>query len=180
MDTKQTKRLSKFISLILRHQPQKIGLQLNDYGWANVNELIQKSNAFGVKFSKLDLEEVVANNNKQRFSFSDDGSQIRANQGHSIKINLGYEAVAPPETLFHGTATRFLDKIKEGGLQKMKRHHVHLSANRDTAVSVGKRHGKVIVLTIEAKAMYQAGFEFFVSDNGVWLTDHVPTEFIDF
>lgn len=180
MTAKQTKRISKFLSLILRHQPQKINLTLDEYGWTKVDELIQKSNDFGVKFSREELDEVVATNNKKRFSFNEDGTQIRANQGHSIKINLGYKAVEPPKTLFHGTATRFLEDIKKEGLKKMKRHHVHLSADQVTATSVGKRHGKLALLTIQSKAMHDAGYEFFVSENGVWLTDSVPVEFIVF
>ncbi len=142
--------------------------------------MIQKVNDFGIHLDQSTLEEVVANNNKKRFAFSEDGSRIRANQGHSIQIKLGYEAVEPPNFLYHGTATRFLESIEEGGLKKMKRHHVHLSQQKDTATSVGQRHGKVVVLVVKAKEMHEAGHEFFVSENGVWLTDNVPVAFIEF
>ena len=180
MNSKQEKRISKFLSLILRHRPEKIDIQLDDYGWANTNEILEKCNAFGVKFSKEELDYVVEHNPKKRFAYNDDGSKIRASQGHSIQIKLGYEPVEPPKYLYHGTATRFLSSIKETGLQKRNRHHVHLSLEKATATDVGGRHGKPIILTIQAQLMHQNGYEFFVSENGVWLTDQIPVEFIDF
>lgn len=129
---------------------------------------------------KEELDYVVENNSKKQLAYSEDGLQIRASQGHSIKIDLGYEAVAPPEFLFHGTATRFLESIKETGLDKQNRHHVHLSSNQETANSVGKRYGKLALLIIKSKEIQEAGHEFFVSENQVWLTDNVPIEFIQF
>ncbi len=180
MNENQLKRDSKFLSLILRHQPERIGIQLDEQGWVSVDELLQQLNKHGKKFDLNKLQEVVENNNKKRFAFNEDASKIRANQGHSVQINLGYEATAPPEILFHGTATRFLDSIKATGLQKRSRHHVHLSADKDTAENVGKRHGKVIILQIKAQAMQEAGFEFYLSENKVWLTDNVPVEYIIF
>jgi putative RNA 2'-phosphotransferase len=183
MNDKQIKGLSKYLSYLLRHHPEKINLHLDDYGWADVNELIEKVNANSSTSNTLTfsiLEEVVANNNKKRFTFNEDKTKIRASQGHSIEIKLGYEAVEPPEFLYHGTATRFLDGIKKDGLKKMSRHHVHLSQEKSTASNVGQRHGKLVILIINSKAMHEAGHEFFVSENGVWLTDHVPVEFIEF
>ncbi len=180
MNEKQIKRISKFLSLILRHRPDKINIKLDDYGWANVEILIEKCNKFGVKFTKEELTEVVATNNKKRFAFNDNQTKIRASQGHSIEIKLGYTAVEPPITLFHGTASRFLDPIKKDGLKKMNRHHVHLSPEKSTASNVGQRHGRLVMLVVLSKKMHEAGYEFFVSENGVWLTDHVPLEFIKF
>jgi putative RNA 2'-phosphotransferase len=180
MNTKQEKRISKFLSLILRHRPEKINIQLDNFGWANVNELVEKCNTFGVKFTKEELDYVVENNSKKRLAYSDDGLQIRASQGHSIKIDLGYKAIVPPEFLFHGTATRFLESIQKTGLDKRNRHHVHLSSNEETATSVGRRHGKLALLIVKSKEMHEAGHEFFVSENQVWLTDKVPLEFIKF
>ena len=180
MNTKQERRISKFLSLILRHKPEKINIKLDNFGWANVDELIEKCNAFGIKFTKEELDYVVENNSKKRLAYSEDGLQIRASQGHSIKIDLGYEAVTPPEFLFHGTATRFLESIRKTGLEKRNRHHVHLSSNEQTATSVGKRHGKLALLIVKSKKMHDAGFQFFVSENQVWLTNNVPVEFIVF
>ena len=180
MNTKQEKRISKFLSLILRHRPEKINIQLDNFGWANVNELVEKCNTFGVKFTKEELDYVVENNSKKRLAYSEDGLQIRASQGHSIKIDLGYKPIVPPEFLFHGTATRFLESIQKTGLDKRNRHHVHLSSNEETATSVGRRHGKLALLIVKSKEMHEAGHEFFVSENQVWLTDKVPLEFIKF
>lgn len=173
-----TKHISKFLSLVLRHQPTTIELVLDKNGWADTQELLKKLAKYGKGISLETLQQVVAENDKKRFVFSEDGTKIRANQGHSIEIELGYQAVEPPNLLFHGTATRFLDSIQEKGLLKGDRHHVHLSTNLETATKVGSRHGKVIVLEVNAKEMHQAGFKFFVSENGVWLTDHVPTAFL--
>ena len=128
MNTQNTTRLSKFLSLILRHKPQLIGLELDPQGWADTDDLLDKCNQFGKKLDKETLLHIVANDNKKRYSFSEDGSKIRASQGHSIKVELGYTAQVPPRLLYHGTATRFLNSIMEEGLIKGKRHHVHLSA----------------------------------------------------
>ena len=179
MNEKQLKKTSKFLSLVLRHRPELIGLDMDTAGWVDTRELLEKSKRKGYNLDFDTLEQVVANNNKKRFSFNDDQSRIRANQGHSVKIELGYEAVEPPEFLFHGTATRFIDSIQKQGLLKRNRHHVHLSAEEETARSVGGRHGKPVILVVQSRKMHQEGLPFFRSKNGVWLTEHVPPEFID-
>ena len=171
-------RISKFLSLVLRHQPEKIGLSLDQSGWASVERLIEASSRRGFDFTHEELQNVVDSNDKKRFSLSEDGLWIRANQGHSIKVELGYAPTAPPEILYHGTAERFLTSIKQQGLIKGKRHHVHLSADVDMATKVGWRHGKPVVLRIEAGRMRQDGFIFYLSANGVWLTDCVPVQYL--
>lgn len=180
MKDNSVKNISKFLSLILRHKPETIQLKLDEQGWADVDLLLEKLELKGKGISFEELEWVVENNNKKRFAFSEDKTKIRASQGHSLKLDLGYTAVEPPEYLFHGTATRFLESIQKTGLEKRNRHHVHLSQELDTASSVGKRHGKLVILEVKSKEMYEAGYEFFVSKNGVWLTDHVPVDFINF
>jgi putative RNA 2'-phosphotransferase len=173
-------RISKFLSLTLRHQPEKIGVRLSDSGWAQVGQLIEAARSHGVEFTLEELQNVVASNDKKRFSLSEDGLWIRANQGHSIEVDLGYSPVAPPEILYHGTAERFLTSIKQQGLIKGKRHHVHLSADTVTAAQVGQRHGKPIVLRVDARRMHTDGFAFYLSVNGVWLTEGVPVQYLDF
>lgn len=181
MNEKNTKRISKFLSLILRHQPEKIGLTLDINGWALLDELIAKSENNGVLFTKEDLEFVVKTNDKQRFSFNEDKTKIRANQGHSLQnVTIVTETKTPPPFLYHGTVAKFIPSIKENGLQKMSRQHVHLSSDLETAKKVGNRRGKPIILTVQSSAMYKKGYEFFLSENGVWLTNLVPTEFIEF
>lgn len=180
MDEKQRTRTSKFLSLVLRHEPHRIELHLDPNGWADVEQLLQGCNHHGVPLTREVLEEIVATNEKKRFSLSMDGQRIRANQGHSVEVELGYEATVPPAELFHGTATRFLDSIRREGLQKGERHHVHLSNDLATARKVGQRHGKVAVFTIRTDEMQRAGYSFYLSENGVWLTDHVPVQFIVF
>jgi putative RNA 2'-phosphotransferase len=177
---KSVVKISKFLSLVLRHQPEKIGLSLDESGWTSVERLIEASRKHGVEFTLEELHNVVANNDKKRFSLSEDGLLIRANQGHSIEVELGYDPITPPEILYHGTAERFLNSIKQQGLVKGKRHHVHLSADTDTAVKVGQRHGKPVILTVKAGSMEQAGFVFYLSANGVWLTEHVPVQYLGF
>lgn len=174
------KKISKFLSLVLRHQPEIIGLNLDENGWAETQTLLEKLAKNNRKIDLQTLEEVVVSNDKKRFAFNADKTKIRASQGHSIHINLGYVPLEPPEILFHGTATQFLDSIKKQGLLKGNRHHVHLSKDVETARSVGSRHGKVVVLKVKALEMYQGGFEFFVSENQVWLTDFVPVEYLEF
>jgi putative RNA 2'-phosphotransferase len=173
-------KLSKFLSLILRHKPETIGLTLDENGWADVAQLIYLANQNQTPLTQNLLEEIVATNDKQRFSFNQDKSKIRANQGHSLVIDLALIAQEPPACLFHGTAIRFIESIQERGLVAGSRQHVHLSLDRTTAIKVGERHGKPVVLKIWANKMHLAGFEFFQSDNGVWLTKHVPTEYIVF
>lgn len=173
-------KISKFLSLVLRHEPEKIGLSLDAAGWVSVDELLAACRQHGKAITFEQLQDVVANNDKQRFSFSADGNLIRANQGHSVEVELGYESATPPATLFHGTAERFLASIKEQGLLKGERHHVHLSADIETATKVGQRHGKPVVLRVDAGKMQQDGFIFYLSTNGVWLTEHVPVPYLMF
>lgn len=174
-------KLSKFLSLILRHKPETIDLTLDENGWADVAELIYLANKHNkTPLTRALLEEIVASNDKQRFAFNEDKSKIRANQGHSIAIDLALVPQAPPDILFHGTATRFIESIRTQGLIAKSRQHVHLSKDKATAIKVGSRHGKPVVLNIWATKMHLAGFEFFRSDNGVWLTKHVPVEYIEF
>lgn len=172
------KSISKFLSLVLRHQPQEIGLILNENGWADVAELMQKSAKKGRRFSIEELEEIVVTNDKKRFSFNEDKTQIRANQGHSVEIDLALHPVTPPDLLYHGTAEKNLASILEHGIQKMNRQHVHLSKEKETAHKVGSRHGKPVILIINTARMHQDGLLFFQSDNGVWLTDAVAGQYI--
>lgn len=164
---------SKFLSLILRHKPEEVGLSLDSEGWADVAELIEKSD-----ISLQDLKKIVAEDNKQRYLFNVDETKIRANQGHSVTVDLGLTPQVPPDTLCHGTSDRFLDSIMEHGLTKQSRQHVHLSKDETVARTVGKRHGgKLMILTIDTKQMYEDGFSFFLSENGVWLTDNIPIKY---
>lgn len=172
--------VSKFLSLILRHEPGKIGLELDDQGWASIDELLAKAHAHGRRISRELLDRVVAENDKQRFAISPDGTRIRANQGHSVSVELGLPPQQPPELLFHGTASRTVESIRQTGLHSGSRQHVHLSLDVATAIQVGQRHGKPVVLTIRAGEMWRAGSKFFLSANGVWLTEEVPASFIDF
>ena len=170
------KNISKFLSLVLRHKPEKIGLELDQQGWAKTQELLDKIPHLTLKL----LQEVVETNNKKRFAFNEDGSKIRASQGHSITVDLGYPPSEPPALLYHGTATRFVTSIQEKGLLKRNRQHLHLSKDLDTATNVGQRHGKVVILTVDSGKMYKDGYNFFISENGVWLTDHVPVDYLIF
>ena len=171
-------RLSKFMSLVLRHKPSEAGVTLDENGWCDVDSLIAGMNRRQPGVTHNDLHHVVKYDNKCRYSLSDDGTKIRANQGHSVAVDLGLARKVPPDTLYHGTVERFLSSIRVEGLKKMKRHHVHLSADKETAQNVGGRRGEAIVLTINSKAMESDGFEFFLSENGVWLVDQVPSEYI--
>ena len=168
------------MSLVLRHDPRRIGLDLDTAGWTTLAELIAKSSAHGQQLSEALIREVVATSDKQRFALSEDGLSIRANQGHSIHVELGLAACEPPPVLFHGTARRFLDSIRATGLEKRSRQHVHLSADEDTAAKVGARHGKVVILRVDAAGMTAAGHLFWRADNGVWLTEAVPAVFLGF
>lgn len=174
------KDISKFLSLVLRHDPGKIGISLDENGWTDCRDLIAAAGRYGRTFDYETLVEVVRSNDKQRFSLSDDGEHIRANQGHSVTVDLALEPQVPPAMLYHGTVPKFLESIRASGLCKGERHHVHLSADRVTASKVGERRGKPVILSIRATEMSAAGHSFYVSENGVWLTDAVPPEFIDF
>ena len=180
MTPKETTRISKFLSLVLRHEPERIDLALGEAGWVLVSDLLEAVNAHGVSLTREELEHVVATNEKKRFAFSEDGQMIRASQGHSVEVDLQYAPQIPPEFLYHGTATRFLDEIRRDGLQRMERHDVHLSAETKMTLQVGGRHGKPVLLTIRAGEMHRDGFTFRSSANGVWLVEQVPPKFIDF
>jgi len=180
MNDKEAVRTSKFLSLILRHEPERVGLRLGDAGWVGVDELLKAVNSHAVSLTLDELKHIVATSDKKRFAFSENGRRIRASQGHSVEVDLQYPPQTPPELLYHGTATRFLDAIRQHGLQKMQRHDVHLSAETRVTLQVGGRHGKPMLLTIRAGDMHRAGFVFRCSANGVWLVDHVPPQFIEF
>jgi len=171
-------QFSKFLSFVLRHKPDSIGLVLDQQGWASIEDLIAKGNAAGTSFSRADLLDVVATSDKKRFSLSDDGQRIRAAQGHSVTVDLGLLPREPPSVLYHGTATRFVDAILSEGLKPQARQQVHLSADEATAYRVGQRHGKPAIFKVGAGHMHSKGFVFFIADNGVWLTDLVPPEFL--
>ncbi len=172
--------ISKFLSLVLRHTPEAIGIALDAEGYVAVDELLAAAARHGRRISREQLDEVVASNDKKRFALSADGRWIRASQGHSVEVELGLAAIEPPELLFHGTVERFLPSIREQGLVKGRRQHVHLSADRATAERVGRRRGRPVVLLIEARRMHADGHAFFLSANGVWLTDAVPPEHLRF
>jgi putative RNA 2'-phosphotransferase len=174
--SRDSKRASKFLSLVLRHKPEVIGIQLDDQGWVDVDQLLAAMASHGRALSPTQLEHVVAENNKQRFVLQN--GRIRANQGHSIAVDLGLVVIVPPERLFHGTARRFLATILDQGLRKQNRQHVHLSADIETAHQVGIRHGRPVILTVDAAKMQAEGCQFYFSKNGVWLTEHVPPAYL--
>jgi putative RNA 2'-phosphotransferase len=171
--------VSKRLSYILRHAPQSVGLSLDEAGWVDVAALLDALARHGMELSESQLADLVRTSDKQRFALSDDARRIRANQGHSLPVELGYKPAVPPEILFHGTVARSLESIRAGGLNKGNRSHVHLSPDVETAAVVGSRRGKPVVLRILAKQMHDRGFEFYLTPNNVWLTDHVPPEFIE-
>jgi putative RNA 2'-phosphotransferase len=170
--------ISKFLSLVLRHEPHRIGLSLDAAGWTSVDELLRKANAAGRQITHELLQQLVDTSDKKRFALSDDGTRIRANQGHSIDVELGLAPSVPPDVLYHGTATRFLESILHNGLDKRSRHHVHLSVDLTVARSVGQRYGTLAMLQVDARRMQYDGHVFFRSDNDVWLTDAVPPRYL--
>lgn len=174
---KSLTQISKLISLVLRHKPDELGLTMDKHGWVSTEALIEKLNAIQ-PFDMGMLQEIVRTDNKQRYAFNADKSCIRANQGHSLPVDLELLPRTPPEKLWHGTATRFAQSIEQQGLRPMNRQYVHLSDNLQTAVAVGKRHGSPMVYEIDAAAMHQAGHTFYCSENGVWLTASVPPEYL--
>ena len=178
MQPKQLIRTSRKISLVLRHKPQAIGLTLDANGWAEVDDLLRLMTQDGTPLNRSELDHIVTENNKQRFRFSDDGRKIRANQGHSLEVDLQMKPQVPPAVLYHGTATTSVKSILKTGLEKRKRQHVHLSHEQDTATQVGGRHGKPVILTVDAARMVSDGHQFYQSDNGVWLTDKVPPVYL--
>jgi putative RNA 2'-phosphotransferase len=175
---KENTRISKFLSLVLRHQPETIGIQLDENGWIAVDILLKQMAAHNRGISKAILDHVVATNSKKRFAYNDDETKIRANQGHSVEVDLNYTPQQPPAILYHGTAEPALESILKTGLEKRKRHHVHLSVDVNTAMAVGSRYGKPVLLVVAAGEMYTDGYIFYLSDNGVWLTDHVPVKYL--
>lgn len=179
MNEKRKTKIGKFLSLILRHKPETINLILDENGWASVKELLERSVQNGNSFTRNELEVVVETNEKKRFSFDESGAKIRANQGHSLELKIEFEERTPPKILYHGTAERNVKAIWETGLQRMKRHHVHLSADVETARNVGARYGKPVIFQIETEKMLAENFKFYISKNGVWLADKIPPEFIE-
>lgn len=178
MNEQQKKKISKFLSLILRHQPEIINLTLDKNGWANVDELKEKCSKNNMDFTLEELDEVVETNDKKRFIFNEGKTKIRANQGHSIDIDLALKPQQPPEFLYHGTAQNNVDSILEKGIEKRSRQHVHLSLDKETATKVGMRHGKPVILTIRTGKMYEDGVLFYLSENKVWLTDFIESKYI--
>ncbi len=178
MTPAEQKRLSKMLSYVLRHHPELIGIYLDENGWTEVSFLIIKLNENGFQTDTHQLEEVVSNNAKQRFAFNEGHSKIRANQGHSVEVSLNFTALTPPTILYHGTAEKYKQSILDQGILKQQRHHVHLSADINTAKEVGRRHGKPIVFIVQAEKMFLAKHEFFLSENDVWLTEFVPLEYL--
>lgn len=175
---KENTHISKYLSLVLRHAPGDAGITLDENGWTDVGILLKQLTQNGYDVSLAALDHVVTTNSKQRFIYSEDRTRIRANQGHSVAVDLAYAVSEPPAVLYHGTAEVFLPSILETGLDKRSRHHVHLSAEDETARRVGQRHGKPLVLAVDAARMHADGYTFFCSANGVWLTEHVPVAYL--
>ncbi|MFF0201005.1 RNA 2'-phosphotransferase [Streptomyces sp. NPDC005017] len=178
MDERRTVKVSKYLSRHLRHQPERIGLTLDDGGWVEIETLMTAAAGHGFPFSREELDHVVAANDKKRFAV--EGTRIRASQGHSVDVDLGLPPATPPPYLYHGTVARSLDAIRAEGLRPMNRHDVHLSVDRETATRVGARRGRPVVLTVDAGAMHRDGHVFHVSANGVWLTQAVPPGYLRF
>ncbi len=177
-DERRTVKVSKYLSKHLRHQPERIGITLDENGWVAVDDLMRAAAENGFRFTRAELDHVVAVNDKRRFTI--EGSRIRANQGHTVEVDLDLPPAEPPAYLYHGTVARNLDVIRAEGLRPMRRHHVHLSPDRETATRVGARRGRPVVLSVDSGAMHRAGHVFRVSANGVWLADAVPPEFLRF
>jgi putative RNA 2'-phosphotransferase len=175
MDTKRHTKISKSLSYFLRHKPQEIGLVLEKDGWVRITSLLQALKIKNLVITREELDEVVANCPKKRFTILD--GKIRANQGHSTEVQMDFKEVPPRDLLYHGTGEKNVENIFKDGIKKMGRHHVHLSDSIKTATDVGARHGKPVVLAINSKKMGEDGFKFYLSENGVWLTDHVPVEY---
>jgi putative RNA 2'-phosphotransferase len=173
-------RTSKFLSLVLRHQPELIGLSLDKHGWADIDELLNAARVSDRHITRELLLRVVQENDKKRFAISEHGTKIRASQGHSINVDLGLQPVEPPDILYHGTVQRFVPSIAENGLRSGSRQHVHLSPDTKTATAVGNRRGRSVILRVLAGQMHRDGYVFYQSENGVWLTDHVLAKYIVF
>ncbi|AXL89771.1 RNA 2'-phosphotransferase [Streptomyces sp. CB09001] len=178
MQQERTVKVSKYLSKHLRHQPERIGLTLDEGGWVEIDTLVAAAAAHGFRFTRQELDHVVATNDKRRFAV--EGTRIRASQGHSIEVDLQLPVATPPPYLYHGTVARHLEAIRAEGLRPMNRHDVHLSPDRETATRVGARRGRPVVLPVDAAAMHHDGHLFHVSANGVWLTQHVPSRYLRF
>lgn len=178
MNDSRIVKISKYLSKYLRHQPEQIGIKLTSGGWVAVDELLEACQNHSFPISRIELNEVVAKNNKKRFSFDSTGTLIRANQGHSVEIDLQLEPAIPPDVLYHGTGQGAVAAILSEGLRKMSRHHVHLSQDISTAKNVGARHGFPVVFAVDSAAMHEAGYRFYCSENGVWLVDCVPPKYL--
>ena len=176
--SKQDVRLGRYISLALRHDPAAAGVSMDENGWVGVDELLAGMAAHGHPIDLETLERIVRENNKSRYSFSDDHRRIRANQGHSLDVDIQLTVRTPPPLLYHGTAERFLGSIRDHGITRQQRQHVHLSADTQTALTVGRRHGSPLVLAVDAAAMARDGHQFWLSENGVWLCDEVPWRYV--
>ncbi|MNJ49945.1 RNA 2'-phosphotransferase [compost metagenome] len=176
--SKDDVKLGRFLSLVLRHNPGAAKIKLDEHGYADVDQLLSGVKRAGWKIDRDILERIVKENNKNRYSFNEDGSKIRANQGHSLNVDIGLQQQVPPDILYHGTASHAVDSIRAKGIVKGTRQHVHLSHEVETARKVGSRHGKPAVLTINASAMHADGLVFYQSANGVWLCDHVPWKYV--
>ncbi|MEP4077875.1 RNA 2'-phosphotransferase [Haloferula sp.] len=177
--SKSEQRISRVMSLVLRHDPGSIGLSLDENGWAEIEALVDCLRRDGKRVDRELIEKVVATSDKQRFRISEDGRLIRANQGHSIEIDFKLDEKPPPEWLYHGTAMKSMGPIKREGLLKGERQYVHLSIDKETARKVGSRHGKPVILEVAAQLMEKHGHRFYQAENGVWLTDHVPPDYLN-
>lgn len=173
MEKNNLTKISKFISLILRHKPETIGIKLDEHGWADVEDLLK-----GVDIDFSTLEQIVKEDEKGRYSFSDDKTKIRANQGHSINVDVELEEKIPPNVLYHGTAEKYLDNINLEGLKPMSRLYVHLTEDLEIAKKTGQRHGKLVIFEIDAKRMIDDGIKFYLSVNNVWLVRTVPPKYL--
>ncbi len=178
MNNSRLVKVSKYLSKHLRHQPERLGLTLAPGGWVCADDLLTACATYQFRITRAELEEVVATNDKQRFSFDPTGTLIRASQGHSVEVDLQLQPQVPPDVLYHGTGEKAVESILQSGLIKMSRHHVHLSRDVETARRVGTRHGRPVVFAINSAAMHKAGFTFYCSENGVWLADQVPPEYL--
>ena len=178
MNNSRLVKISKYLSKHLRHQPERIGIQLAPGGWVSVDELLAACKKHAFPINRIELNEVVVNNDKKRFSFDSTGSLIRANQGHSVDVDLQLEPAIPPDMLYHGTGHGAVEAILQEGLRKMSRHHVHLSSDMATARKVGARHGRPEVFIVDAAAMHKAGNTFYCSENGVWLVEYVSPQYL--
>lgn len=179
MNKSRLVQVSKYLSLVLRHNPEKIGLKLDPHGWVKIEELLIATTNHNFQITQKELSDVVETNDKKRFSIDSTYSLIRANQGHSVEVDLKLETAIPPDRLYHGTGYHVIDSIQKTGLCKMSRHHVHLSKDINTAKNVAKRKGKPVIFSINALAMYKQGYKFYSSVNEIWLVDYVPAKYLE-